>query len=99
MPRLYKAIRVCLLNQFFGFLFGLPVYILMEMRGGLPYTTEELPSFQWVLLELCVFILVEEVGFYYTHRYIVEILNSFFFDRPYCSIVFAICRLQNVQQF
>jgi len=30
---------------------------------------DELPTFQWVLFEIAVFVLVEEVGFYYSHRY------------------------------
>lgn len=29
----------------------------------------ELPTFQWVLFEIAIFSLVEEVGFYYSHRY------------------------------
>ena len=31
----------------------------------------ELPTFTWVMLEIIVHTLVEEVFFYYTHRYII----------------------------
>lgn len=29
----------------------------------------ELPTFQWALVELAFFVIVEEVMFYYSHRY------------------------------
>jgi len=65
--RLTKVVLIVLFNQF---VIGIPAtvfcYHLMKWRGssfGL-----QLPTFQWVLLELVVFILVEEVGFYYAHR-------------------------------
>jgi len=62
------AVKVCLFNQLITLPFAvLPLYYLMEKRGSL-YTAEELPTFQRVLLEGIVFTLVEEVGFYYTHR-------------------------------
>ena len=68
MPQLYKAIRVCLFNQLVvGTTFGLFWYHVTEWRG-VGYTPEELPTFQWVLLEGVVFTLVEEFAFYYTHR-------------------------------
>ena len=75
MPKLYKAIRVCLINQFIGLVTSIPVYYAMVWRsGGVQSTAEELPTFTWVLFELCVFILVEEVGFYYTHRYVCHLI-------------------------
>ena len=32
------------------------------------FAASELPTFHWVLVEFCVFIIVEELGFYYVHR-------------------------------
>lgn len=49
---------------------GIPMlvfmYFIMQIRGC--DHGRELPTFQWVVFELLVFILVEEVGFYYSHR-------------------------------
>ena len=43
-------------------------YRLLEARG---YDSgRELPTFHWVLLEIAVCLLVEEVAFYYSHRYL-----------------------------
>lgn len=41
-----------------------PVYVWRGCSFG-----PELPSFHWVLFEITIFTLVEEVGFYYSHRY------------------------------
>ncbi len=41
-------------------------YKVMKWRGC-PFGTE-LPTFQWVVLEVVVFSLVEELMFYYSHR-------------------------------
>ncbi|XP_076316041.1 fatty acid hydroxylase domain-containing protein 2-like isoform X2 [Tachypleus tridentatus] len=62
-----RVIKQVLVNQI---IMGIPFLIIghyfMNLRG---YSTgKELPTFQWVLLELSVFILVEEVAFYYSHR-------------------------------
>jgi sterol desaturase/sphingolipid hydroxylase (fatty acid hydroxylase superfamily) len=65
--RLLHAIRVVLFNQT---IIGLPfIYVAyhgMRLRGC--DFGPELPTFQWVVLELVVYMLVEEVFFYYTHR-------------------------------
>jgi methylsterol monooxygenase len=42
-------------------------YIMMKWRGFPPL--RELPTFHWVLVEMAVHILMEEIGFYYSHRY------------------------------
>lgn len=42
-----------------------PVYVWRGCSFG-----PELPSFHWVLFEIAIFTLVEEVGFYYSHRYV-----------------------------
>jgi len=41
-------------------------YHLMEWRGY--NKSPSLPTFHWVLFEFVVFILMEEIGFYYSHR-------------------------------
>lgn len=41
-------------------------YTIMTYRGFA--SMRDLPTFHWVLLELVVFILMEEIGFYYSHR-------------------------------
>ncbi|XP_037070066.1 fatty acid hydroxylase domain-containing protein 2-like [Pollicipes pollicipes] len=65
--RLLQAVFWVLFNQT---IVGVPVMIaffrILELRGF--DSGRELPTFHWVLFELAVCILVEEVGFYYTHR-------------------------------
>ncbi|XP_034245791.1 fatty acid hydroxylase domain-containing protein 2 isoform X1 [Thrips palmi] len=65
--RLLKVIGCVLFNQT---VVALPVsyvcFKLMEYRGYPPL--RELPTFHWVLAEMAVHILLEEVGFYYSHR-------------------------------
>uniref|UniRef100_T1JK58 Fatty acid hydroxylase domain-containing protein n=1 Tax=Strigamia maritima TaxID=126957 RepID=T1JK58_STRMM len=64
--RLIKVILHVIFNQLLGIPVIVAVYHLMEFRGfnrGI-----KLPTFQWVLLELVVFVIFEEVGFYYFHR-------------------------------
>jgi len=67
MSKLYKAIRVCACNQFLGFIISIPIYFLAQKRG-MKFETEDLPTFHWLLVEFAVFIVVEEIGFYYCHR-------------------------------
>ncbi|XP_054266575.1 fatty acid hydroxylase domain-containing protein 2-like isoform X1 [Macrosteles quadrilineatus] len=65
--KLIKVICQVLFNQL---VVGLPVaylsYYLMMWRGGPPL--RELPTFHWVLAELALFIIIEEISFYYSHR-------------------------------
>lgn len=65
--RLIYVIKTVLINQF---LVGVPLTVLsyraMTSRGFAPI--RQLPSFPSVLLDLFVFIIVEEIGFYYSHR-------------------------------
>lgn len=65
--RLRHAVKTVLFNQvcLSGPVVVL-VYMLMRWRGD--PCGPELPSFHWVLLELSVCGLMEEVLFYYTHR-------------------------------
>ncbi|XP_046394002.1 fatty acid hydroxylase domain-containing protein 2 isoform X2 [Ischnura elegans] len=67
--RLMKVIANVLFNQI---IVGLPfAYIslyLLKWRGLQPI--RELPTFHWVLFEMAILILVEEIGFYYSHRFL-----------------------------
>lgn len=45
-------------------------YQLMKWRGFPPL--RDLPTFHWVLVEMAVHILMEEIGFYYSHRYLLQ---------------------------
>ncbi|XP_063303915.1 fatty acid hydroxylase domain-containing protein 2-like [Pelobates fuscus] len=65
--KLRHAVITVLLNQLLiSFPMVLLMYPFMKSRGN-PCGTE-LPTFHWVLLELAVFVLVEEILFYYSHR-------------------------------
>lgn len=46
------------------------MYLLLVWRGC--FFGLELFSFYWVLFEIVIFILVEEVGFYYSYRYMLK---------------------------
>jgi len=62
-----KTVLVCLRNQFLTMVVSVPLYFLSKIRGQ-QFTAVQLPTFHWVLCEFCVFIVVEELGFYYAHR-------------------------------
>ncbi|XP_069825089.1 fatty acid hydroxylase domain-containing protein 2 [Dendropsophus ebraccatus] len=65
--KLRHAVKVVVFNQIFlSFPMVFLMYPFMKWRGN-PCGTE-LPTFHWVLLELTVFVLVEEILFYYSHR-------------------------------
>ena len=72
---LCKVIAQVLFNQL---VVGLPLayasYHLMEWRGY--PSVRELPTFHWVLAEIAIHILFEEIGFYYSHRYCMKETNS-----------------------
>ncbi|XP_071857580.1 fatty acid hydroxylase domain-containing protein 2 isoform X3 [Bombus fervidus] len=65
---LCKVIAQVLFNQI---IVGVPLacvsYQFMEWRGYPP--VRELPTFHWVLVEIAIHILCEEIGFYYSHRF------------------------------
>ncbi|ESO83846.1 hypothetical protein LOTGIDRAFT_222286 [Lottia gigantea] len=64
---LYKAVKQVLYNQVvIGIPFICVAYQAMKWRGC--GVGGELPTFHWVLLELSVFTLFEEIVFYYSHR-------------------------------
>ncbi|XP_025075417.1 fatty acid hydroxylase domain-containing protein 2 isoform X1 [Pogonomyrmex barbatus] len=67
--KLCKVIAQVLFNQI---VVGLPImylaYYFMEWRGYPP--VRELPTFHWVLAEIAIHILCEEIGFYYSHRFL-----------------------------
>lgn len=64
---LLKVIVQVVFNQV---VVGFPViflsYYLMEWRGY--PSVRDLPTFHWVLVEIAIHILFEEIGFYYSHR-------------------------------
>ncbi|CAD7090538.1 unnamed protein product [Hermetia illucens] len=65
--RLMKVIKTVIFNQLVvGIPFAYISYKAMLLRGFAPI--RELPTFHWVCFELAVFILLEETGFYYSHR-------------------------------
>lgn len=64
--RVLKVIACVSFNQLLGIPFGVFVYKAMEWRTYPDIRI--LPTFHWVLFELAVFLIVEEILFYYTHR-------------------------------
>lgn len=67
MSQFLKALRRVLINEFIiGIPFSASIYYMMLLRGC--DIGGELPTFTWVALEIIVHTLVEEVGFYYSHR-------------------------------
>lgn len=66
--QLFQVIRQVLINQF---LIGIPLimfaYPIAEWRGCLD-NVRTLPTFHRIVFDLILFILIEEVGFYYSHR-------------------------------
>ncbi|KAF4523699.1 hypothetical protein B566_EDAN011563 [Ephemera danica] len=66
--RLLKVLGQVLFNQV---AVGVPTaylsFMLMEWRGFPPL--RNLPTFHWVLAEMAFLILIEEIGFYYAHRF------------------------------
>ncbi|KAM7291468.1 fatty acid hydroxylase domain-containing protein 2 [Ixodes scapularis] len=65
--RVGQVVLQVLFNQVVvGLPFGLLAHHLLLLRGY--NRSGELPTFHWVVFELTVCILVEEAGFYYSHR-------------------------------
>lgn len=65
--KLIKVIMSVVCNQIFvGIPFAIFSFYAMKLRG-MP-DVRELPTFHWVLFEIGICILVEEFGFYYSHR-------------------------------
>ena len=66
--RLRKAIKVALINQLLINLPGSILAMRLKHRLGVSCRPEDLPRALTVLRDLAVFAIVEEIGFYYTHR-------------------------------
>ncbi|XP_029439989.1 fatty acid hydroxylase domain-containing protein 2 [Rhinatrema bivittatum] len=65
--KLRQVVRTVLFNQIFISCPMIAVmYPIMQWRGN--PCGPELPTFHWVLMELSVFVLIEEILFYYSHR-------------------------------
>uniref|UniRef100_A0A0B6YNK3 Fatty acid hydroxylase domain-containing protein n=1 Tax=Arion vulgaris TaxID=1028688 RepID=A0A0B6YNK3_9EUPU len=68
MADLKKAVKVALFNQtIVGLPFTLAMFFLMRWRGC-SVSPDDLPTFQWAVVEMTVFTLIEELCFYYSHR-------------------------------
>lgn len=66
-PKLIKCILVVQFNQLVvGIALSVFWFHLANLRGY--DKSPKLPTFHWVLFELVVCILIEEIGFYYSHR-------------------------------
>ncbi|GFQ75924.1 fatty acid hydroxylase domain-containing protein 2 [Trichonephila clavata] len=65
--KVFKVVVQVLINQLvFGTLIGFGYYSFLNWRG---YDTEKtIPTFPRIVLHFSVFLLIEEVGFYYGHR-------------------------------
>ncbi|KAL8621065.1 hypothetical protein ACOMHN_040590 [Nucella lapillus] len=65
---LWRCVELVLFNQIIvGIPMAMAVYWAMEWRGC-SVSPDDLPTFHWALLELIICVLVEEIGFYYSHR-------------------------------
>lgn len=65
--KVLKVVGQVLFNQVVvGLPFGLIAHQLLLWRGN--DRGRELPTFHWVVFELTLHVLIEEVGFYYSHR-------------------------------
>ena len=49
----------------------------VQMYLGMRYRIDDMPSVIEVLLHFVVFVVTQEVIFYYTHRYVSRFLSSF----------------------
>ena len=66
--KLRHAVKVVAFNQFvISGSMVVAAYYVMSWRGN--PCGPELPTFHWALMELAAFSLVEEVMFYYSHRF------------------------------
>ena len=48
------------------------IFFVMRWRGCSCHP-QDMPTFPWSVVEVTVFTLVEEIGFYYTHRFVVVV--------------------------
>lgn len=62
------ALQVLFNHFVVGTIFSHMGYLAFQWRGQAPIET--LPTFSWFLVELSVYLLAEEIGFYYFHRYV-----------------------------
>lgn len=91
-PMLKKTLQVVVFNQtVIGIPFMVLTYYLFEWRGCAFHG--ELPTFHWFLLELTVFSLVEELGFYYSHRYFNSIIIQLFSYENYTELTMLMIKI------
>ena len=70
MPKMLNGIRVVIINQ----LLTIPFWMLwyqLEISRPLDYG-RDLPTMQRFLIDMAAFTLIEEAGFYYTHRSVIS---------------------------
>lgn len=89
--RLFQVIRQVLINQF---LIGIPLlmisYPIAEWRGCLN-DVRTLPSFHRIVFDLILFVLIEEVGFYYSHRLFHAKLIYKYFHKQHHEVSLVQC--------
>eukprot|EP01134_Creolimax_fragrantissima_P005300 CFRG5300T1 len=70
---LYKIVKRVVLNQVIvGFGVGIVMYQI-GIYTGMTYKPEEIPSLETFFYHFVVFLMIEEIGFYYSHRLFHEI--------------------------
>lgn len=75
--KIFKAIKVALYNQFFvNIPFAIVVYVLFKSR--LKYSVDDFPTFGIIIRDMIMFVLVEEIGFFYGH---MLMHSSYFYAR------------------
>ncbi|XP_071847605.1 fatty acid hydroxylase domain-containing protein 2-like [Apostichopus japonicus] len=66
--KLFKCLKVVIYNQL---MIGLPFLYVMHFlfkKRGCKFAPEDLPTFRRFVIDALLFVILEEVGFYYNHR-------------------------------
>ena len=93
---LLKVIKRVTFNQtFVGVGLGLFLYPFQLYRG-VNVTPESLPSWGTVIQHLCAYLMVEEIGFYYSHRLFHEKPSLY---KKYHKVSFMINSLINTYMY
>jgi sterol desaturase/sphingolipid hydroxylase (fatty acid hydroxylase superfamily) len=66
--KMMKAVSVALFNQLIvGTAFSIPMFFIFKWRGMM-FRADEVPTLLESLVQITIFIAIEEIGFYYGHR-------------------------------
>jgi sterol desaturase/sphingolipid hydroxylase (fatty acid hydroxylase superfamily) len=65
---LMKVVRTVLFNQIFISMPLTYIGFLMKQHKGITESLRDVPEFSRVVLDLAICIIVDEIGFYYSHR-------------------------------